>query len=123
MSKYCEYHKMNIDVKGHFPVDTPSQIPGALRDYNPNSMMPKPVPNGGLYGGPQSTKPWATIPVAPTSTNLIFNNLQSANPPPGAIQQANGTIRLGNNYTSMPETKWYNPEEKDRHGRYKIQGI
>ena len=30
MSNYCEYHKMNIDYKGNFPVDTPSQVPKNL---------------------------------------------------------------------------------------------
>ena len=123
MSNYCEYHKMNVDIKGHFPVDTPSNILGELRDFSPYNIMPKPPKNGGIYGGPQNNKPWSSIPVVPTATNLIYNNLQSANPPPGVIEQANGTIRLGNNYTSMPETKWYNPEGNQHHGRYKIQGV
>lgn len=123
MNTYCPYHKMKIDVKGHFLVDTPSQIPVGERKEGPNTKMPNSPINGGLYSGPQSTKPWASIPVTPTATNLIYNNLRSANPPPGAIQQAVGTDRMGNNYVAMPEVYWYNPEHPDLHGKFKMKGV
>lgn len=86
-----------------------------LRDKNPYTEIPPSPPNGGLYGGPQSVKPWANIPVTPTTTNLINNVLKQANPPPGAELHYPGTNRLGNNYQAMPGIYWYNPDGKS-HG-------
>ena len=54
-------------------------------------------------------------------TNLIHNNLKSANPSPGATVQYVGTERLGNNYVSMPGVQWYN--EGDARGLYRIRGV
>ena len=62
------------------------------------TRAPPPVPNGGLFGGPQAMGEYASIHVTPTATNMIHNNLRSANPPPGATEQYPGTNRLGNNY-------------------------
>ena len=45
--------------------------------------------------------------LTPTATNMIHNNLRSANPPPGATEQYPGTNRLGNNYVAMPGVYWY----------------
>lgn len=73
-----------------------------LRSSGPNSEIAPPPKNGGIFGGLSCNKPWMPIPVAPTTTNYINNNLRSANPPPGAIEQYIGTNRLGNNYVSMP---------------------
>lgn len=85
------------------------QIPPAQRNYDANSQMP-PVPrHGGLFSSPPSNNPWNSIPVTPTMTNYIQNNLRSANPPPGATEQYVGTNRLGNNYVAMPGVYWYNP--------------
>ena len=123
MNTYCPYHKMNIEARDHFLVDTPSNVSVENRDYSPQSSMPKMTANGSLYGGPQSTAPWASIPVSPTATNFIYNLLRSANPPPGAIQQAIGSIRPGNNYMAMPELRWYNPNKPEHHGKYKMKGI
>ena len=83
-------------------------IPPGERASNPFDVMPPRPPNGGLYGGPDCDRPWLPIDVTPTATNYIANNLRSANPPPGAIEQYVGTNRLGNNYTAMPESYWYN---------------
>jgi hypothetical protein len=81
----------------------------------------KKVANGGLYGGKQSTKPWASIHVDINENNLMQNNLKSANPPPGATDQYVGNNRLGNNYTIMENVKWYNP----KYGQcmYNIKGL
>ena len=101
-------------------VDAPGLMPVELRgDGSEMAMFPSP-PNGGLYGGPQSTKPWANIPVVPTIANLIHQNLRSANPPPGATEQYPSTERLGNNYMAMPGIRWYNAGNGNI---YYIQGI
>ena len=91
-----------------YPVDIRTNIPNHLRDGNPNTSIRPCPPNGGLYSGPNSNKPWMPIKVTPTSTNLISKNLLSANPPPGATEQYIGTNRLGNNYVSMPGVYWFN---------------
>jgi len=65
---------------------------------------PKPSRNGGLYTGqePPAGSPWAAIPVVPDVDYMINQNLQSANPPPGAIYQYPGNIRPGNNFQAFP---------------------
>lgn len=88
---------------------------------NVNENLPPSPPNGGIFGGPQSTGSWANIPVVPTMTNMIHNNLKSANPPPGATVQYVGTDRLGNSPAEMPGIYWYNPIQN--HGLYSIKGV
>ena len=51
--------------------------------------------------------PWCSIPVKPNVSNMINNNLKSANPPPGALTQYPGTDRLGNNSMLMPGVDGY----------------
>lgn len=89
-----------------------SKVKPEERSSGPNEYIPPRAPNGGMYGGPPCERPWLPIEITPTATNLIANNLLSANPPPGAIEQYIGTNRLGNNYTAMPEVYWYNPDDK-----------
>ena len=112
----CPQVRANVSQQGDYPVDVNSRVPAELRSFDPNTAIPPPVPNGGLYGGPQSQSPWANVPVAPTATNLIHNNLKSANPPPGATEHYPGGNRRGNNYTSMPGISWFNsgPEYRGR---------
>ena len=109
-------------VKNSYNVDHKTNVPFEKRDSSPDTEMPGPSVNGGLYGGPQSSKPWMPIPVTPTATNYIMNHLKSANPPPGAIEQYVGQIRLGNNYTAMPGVKWWVPK-KSNCGPYSITGL
>jgi len=45
--------------------------------------------------------PHCTIPVKPEVSNMINNNLKSANPPPEALTQYPGTDRIGNNSMQM----------------------
>lgn len=104
----CNYYQINLN-QPYKDVDEKTNVDFHSRSSSPLTSMPPPAKNGGLYGGEQSTRPWASIPVTPTATNLINNNLRSANPPPGAIVQYVGTSRIGNNYTAMPGVKWYNP--------------
>ncbi len=120
---WCPYTIYNPDKTaaptGDYSTVETGSVPAAFRASGPNDPMP-PVPaHGGLYGGPVTNNPWNSIPVTPTATNLIQNNLRSANPPPGATEQYIGTPRLGNNYEPMPGVYWYNPDEAK--GQYAIK--
>lgn len=125
-TQYCPYDvitnpRILPNASNYYIVDETGSVSVELRASSPNDAMPPSPPNGGLYGGVQSMKPWANIPVTPTVANLIHNNLRSANPPPGATEQYPSTERLGNNYIGMPEIHWYNPNNIT--GQYRIQGI
>ena len=104
-------------------VDVNSKIPLELRWNDELTAAPEPVPNGGLFGGPQAVGPYASIPVTPTTTNLINKNLRSANPPPGATEQYIGDNRLGNNYVPMPGVNWYNSAYDRNKGPFTIKVI
>lgn len=114
---YCPYMEISHQ-KGSYQTITKGLVQPEKRDFDANTAIPESSPNGGLYGGPQSTEPWANIPVTPSGTNLIHYNLRSANPPPGATEQYVGTDRLGNNYNPMIGVYWYNPEEQ--HAKYRM---
>ncbi len=110
--------KSNL-VQGDYSTVEESGIPPMHRASGPTvAMLPSPR-HGGLYSGPVSHNPWNSIPVTPTMTNMIQNNLRSANPPPGATEQYIGTERLGNNYAPMPGVYWFNPPESN--GKYAIK--
>ena len=64
---------------------------------------------------------YASIHVTPTATNMINNNLLSADPPPGATEQYPGTNRLGNNYIAMPGVYWYSDTHQINKGPYSIK--
>ena len=122
---YCPYHLYSPQQptfkSNHYTTVENGNVPPAFRNYGPNSAMP-PVPrHGGLFSGPESNNPWNSIPVTPTMTNYIQNNLRSAHPPPGATEQYIGTNRLGNNYSSKPGVYWFNPTDH-MEGKFKIQG-
>ena len=85
---------------------------------NDKSEIPQ-APNGGLYGGPQQNKPWLPIHIEPTAFNLIANNLSSANPPPGAIDQFIGLNRLGNNLNNTKNIDSYDKQS----GKYRFKVI
>jgi hypothetical protein len=87
---------------GNAPVTVDTSVPHNLKWSDPNTAAPAAAHNGGLYSGQQFTGPWGNVPVTPTTTEHINNNLRSANPPPGATEQYIGTNRLGNNFVSMP---------------------
>ena len=107
---YCPYMEVNSKAGGSYKTLTEGLISPEKRDFDANTAIPNSLPNGGLYSSPQSTAPWANIPVIPSGTNYIHYNLRSANPPPGATEQYVGTDRLGNNYVPMIGVNWYNPE-------------
>ena len=114
---YCPFMEITA-TKGTYQTLTEGLVAPEKRDFDANTAIPESLPNGGIFGGPQSTEPWANIPVTPSGTNLIHYNLRSANPPPGATEQYVGTDRLGNNYNPMIGVYWYNPE--DKHGMYRM---
>lgn len=62
--------------------------------------------NGG-YLNTKCNGPWCSIPIKPNVSNMINNNLKSANPPQEALTQYPGTDRLGNNSMSMPGVNQY----------------
>tara|TARA_Y100000389_G_C17381872_1_gene474823 strand:+ start:608 stop:1033 length:426 start_codon:yes stop_codon:yes gene_type:complete len=117
---YAEYKPSKSEnLQGNYSTVKVGQVTPELRNRNENDSMPPPPPHGGLFRGPVLGKPWEAIPVTPTMTNYIQNNLRSANPPPGATEQYIGGDRLGNNYAPMPGTYWFNPV--DRIGQFQIK--
>ena len=108
-------------VNENYPVDKNSAVPHHERWNDAETVAPPPVPNGGLFGGPQAMGEYASIHVTPTATNMIQNNLRSANPPPGATEQYPGTNRLGNNYVPMPGVYWYSDTHPVNKGPYSIK--
>ena len=122
---YCKYteYKQKTPQKQDYLVDIGGSVEPTKRDNHPNKEMPNSPPNGGLYGGPQTEREWGSIAVTPTSTNLIHNNLISANPPQGSTTQYINGDRFGNNYSPMPEVKWYNPTSQNLDGMFHIKGV
>ena len=107
--------------KSNIPVDVNSNVPHHLRWDCEHTPAPKPVPNGGLFGGPQAEGEYASIHVVPTATNMINKNLLSANPPPGATTQYPGTNRSRNNYIPMPGVYWYNDTHPVNKGPFSMK--
>ena len=75
---WCPYkeYKYETPSQNHYLVDVEGNVEEVNRDKNPNTEMPPAEKNGGIYGGEQSVRPWASIPVTPTATNYIYNNLR-----------------------------------------------
>lgn len=96
-------------------------VPDNLKWNDANTAAPGPQHNAGLYGGKQFNGPWGGIPVTPTTTNHINNNLKSANPPPGATEQYVGTNRLGNNFVSMPGVSHYTTTHPVNKGPFAVK--
>lgn len=79
--------------------------------------------NAGLYGDEQSTGEWASIKVEPSTDNYINNNLKSANPPPQATTQYQGTNRPGNNTQTMEGVVNYTNDQTINTGSFNIKAI
>jgi hypothetical protein len=89
-----------------------------IKQWNsPYEKVPPHDLNGGIYSGEQAKGPWGHIPVTPTTTNYIYNNLKTAEPPPGALITYPGTDRMGNNYQAMPGIENY---RNNNYGPFKI---
>lgn len=99
----------DLEKQEAYPISSDSVNPQNQIISTPQISVPVSPPNGGLFGGPQSTNPWANIPIIPDMHVLITQNLASANPPPGAMKQMVGTNRLGNNTIIQPSVEWYKP--------------
>jgi len=106
----------------NIPVTIRTDVPETLQWNNPNQQAPEPQYQGGIYTGPQAYGPWGVIPVTPTTSNMIHNNLESASPPPGGNVQYPGTNHLGNNYSSYPGISWYNNTTDFNPGPFRIRG-
>ena len=93
-----------------YPLDPNALNPrNFMKPTNSPVAVPPALPNGGLYGGPQATGPWANIPIQP-EMHIYIANLASAEPPPGALNQMVGTNRLGNNTLTQPPVRFYVPK-------------
>lgn len=116
-----QYKNDYLLLSSDYDVDIKTDVPLTNRKNTPHNPMPESPPNGGLYGGPVSNKPWMPIPITPTATNYVSQNLLSADPPPGAMTQFVGTNRMGNNYTAMPGVKWYNSGSPQNKGPFNLK--
>ena len=83
----------------NYPVDRESSVPFVMRGDSFDTQVNSMLPNGGLYSGVQVDRAMIPQKIVPTSTYFTTVMLKGANPPPGAIEQAIGTNRPGNNYT------------------------
>lgn len=119
---YKNSSKKGGSYQENIPVTTKSDVPETLQWNNPNQQAPEPQYQGGIYTGPQAYGPWGVIPVTPTTSNMIHNNLESASPPPGGNVQYPGTNHLGNNYSSYPGISWYNNTTDFNPGPFRIKG-
>lgn len=91
-----------------------------IQASGPDVPVAPPSYNAGLYTGVPFSGPWGNVPVAPTTTNYINNNLNSANPPPGGSVSYPGTQRLGNNYQAMPGVDSYQSTRQVNWGPFKM---
>jgi hypothetical protein len=117
--------KTNKQKKGgrqNIPIDIKTNISPTQQWSNPNVQIPLPQYQGGIFTGPPAFGPWGFIPVTPTTSNMIHNNLRSASPPPEANTQYPGTNRLGNNFSTMPGINWYNNTTDMNPGQFRIKG-
>ena len=87
---------------------------------HPTNSVPGPSFNGAVTIGETCIGTHCAMPVEPTATNMINNNLNSANPPPGANVHYPGTDRLGNSSLLMPAINDY-VGTKLNHGPHRIQ--
>ena len=84
------------------------------------TTVPGPSFNGAVTIGEACVGGHCAVPVTPTTTNMIHNNLNSANPPPMANVHYPGTDRLGNATLNMPGISDY-VGTKLKHGPFNIQ--
>ena len=106
---------------GNYPIDVTSSIPAQKQWSSPYVSAPPPLYNGGRYTGPQFNGPWGNVPVTPTTTNMINQNLKSAEPPPGATTQYPGTNHQGNNFIAMPGVNWYDNTPASNPGEFNLK--
>ena len=66
------------------------------------SFIPDSSYNGAVTIGEPCVGSHCSIPITPSSDNLINHNLKTSHPPPRATINYPGTERIGNNSTSFP---------------------
>jgi hypothetical protein len=113
----------NLTDKRDYSVDKESEVPMELRADTYDETIQATSKNGGLYGGVAADRSWIPKPVYPTSAYFTNYLLKSANPPPGAMEQAIGTNRPGNNYIPMPHVKWYAKTPVTNQGPFDLKVI
>lgn len=118
-----KYSKKKNILRGgsNYPVDVNSNISTLQQWSNPKVSAPLPAYNGGRYIGPQFNGPWGNLPITPTTTNMINNNLKSSDSPPGATIQYPGTNHQGNNFIAMPGVNWYNKTPDSNPGGFRLK--
>ena len=91
------------------PFDVPSKVATSVQWSGPYDQAPVSPYNGGLYTGPPASGPHAPIPVTPTATKYIHENLRSASGTPQSTTQypTAATHRPGNNWSAMPKVYNY----------------
>lgn len=126
MESYNKKTNENVKcvIKDNYRVYKKSAIPFELMDSSPDTQMPKPPKNAGLYGGVEEVLPWLPKSEIATATNYM-KLLESANPipPPGATKQYVSIDRLGNNFSPAPKVKWYAKTTKVNCGPFNIKGL
>lgn len=130
--KYCPpaYKKHSLNV-GDYPVDVQSSVPPLLRGNNPQEYLQKPLPNGGLFSGPEPApgSGYEAIYVPANSAYYINQNLRSVdNMVPGSTTQYVSISRSSNNMGVMPGVYWLNDDGKQgskypADGRYMIRFV
>jgi hypothetical protein len=96
--EYCTYPSKHITQFKYVNYSCPFDK-HEINTYKPTSLLQQ-KPHGGLYTSSSTGQPWHSIPVIPETANML-QNLKSANPPPGALNQYIGTNRMGNNTTTF----------------------
>jgi hypothetical protein len=107
----------------NYPVEKESPVPFVMRGDSFDSKVNTMLPNGGLYSGVEVERAMIPKKIEPTSTYFTTELLKEANPPPGAIEQAVGTNRPGNNYTAAPSVYWYNNTTKVNNGPFNLKVV
>ena len=105
-NEYCPYPPQHITQFNY--VNSACPFDGFEKNGYKKVGLPAQSVHGGLYNSTSQGQEWHSIPVTPEMANMM-NNLASANPPPGAMQQFIGTNRPGNNSVNMPGVFRYQP--------------
>lgn len=105
----------------NYPVEKESPVPFVMRGDSFDSKVNSMLPNGGLYSGVEVERAMIPKKIQPTSTYFSTVLLKEANPPPGALEQAVGTNRPGNNYTAAPSVFWYADTHKVNKGPFRLK--
>ena len=107
----------------NYPVEKESPVPFVMRGDSFDARVNTMLPNGGLYSGIEVERAMIPKKIEPTSTYFTSVLLKEANPPPGALEQAVGTNRPGNNYTAAPSVYWYADTTEVNKGPFNLKVV